>query len=84
MAGVNANWYVYFYSKVGEVGTSLDVNKDYGENAGGFEEWGTLKGFDFYIPAPVPEASTATALAGLALTVAGCGWVRRCRDLRQG
>ncbi len=76
VAGVNANWYVYFYSKVGEVGTTLDVNKDFGENAGGFEEWGTLSGFNFFVPAVVPEASTFGSVSAIGLLFAGYGWTR--------
>lgn len=73
VSGWNGTWYVYLWSMVGGVGTLGGL--DYGEN-GGFEEWGTITGYTFTVPPPVPEAGTFAA-AGLGFVLVAHGWLRR-------
>lgn len=84
VSGINANWYVYFYTEVGATGTGApgQPTRDYGENAGGFEEWGTLKGFTFFIPPLVPEAGTWGAI-GATSAAAAAAYLRARRPRKK-
>ena len=68
------NYFVYLFSRMGDVGTSFDPTRDYSENGGGFEEWQTVGGLTL-----LPEPGTYAAIGVVGLAAAGV-WRRSRRS----
>lgn len=69
----DANWRVYLFARMGDIGTSFDPTRDYSENSGGFEEWQTVGNLTL-----LPEPGTYAAIGVVGLAAAGA-WRRSRR-----